>query len=229
MAIEIIGAGFGRTGTLSLKFALEKLGYDKTYHMMELIATPEHLKHWQQLEAGGEPDWDELFENYKASVDFPGCIYYKEMMKRYPNAKVILTVRDPEKWYKSCSDTIAKDMPPVATAIMSVVSLVNPKLRKMMGVFRFAKKTVWKRFFQDRFHSDKEFAMKVFTDFNEEVKKFVPADKLLVFEVKDGWAPLCKFLNKAVPLESFPKVNDTEEFNNRRKIFARKRKVQEQV
>jgi hypothetical protein len=223
MSIEIIGAGFGRTGTASLKIALEKLGYDKCYHMSELIQNPEKIGYWETLQKGGEPDWEDLFAGYKATVDFPGCLWYKQMMKKYPDAKVILTVRDPEKWYKSAYDTIYQAGPTGMKIVLQVVALFSKKVNNMLRVFTFAQKTCWKEMFQDRFE-DKQYAMDRFNKFNEEVMAYVPKEKLLIMNIQEGWEPLCKFLGKPVPAEAFPRVNDTEEFNNRRKLFKRKKK-----
>src|SRR5947208_7864431 len=106
MAIQVIGAGLGRTGTLSLKAALEELGFGPCYHMIELITHPEQVVYWEAASAGQPVDWDALFAGYQAVVDYPGCRYYRELMRHYPEAKVILTVRDPETWYESCMATI---------------------------------------------------------------------------------------------------------------------------
>src|SRR4051812_5645563 len=106
MSVQVIGAGFGRTGTMSLKHALEELGYQKTHHMFELLQNPPQLPYWKQLYYTGNTDFDTLLTGYQAIVDFPGAIYYKKLMEKYPDAKVVLTIRDPEKWYKSCRDTI---------------------------------------------------------------------------------------------------------------------------
>lgn len=106
MSLEVIGAGFGRTGTMSLKMALEDLGYGPCYHMIELFEHPEHVERWEAAVRGEPVDWEEMFVGYRASVDWPGAAFYKELSERYPEAKVILTVRDPEKWYESVRNTI---------------------------------------------------------------------------------------------------------------------------
>ena len=107
MSIKVIGAGFGRTGTLSLKFALEKLGFDKCYHMMEVQLHPEHVQAWLEASRGTLPDWDRLFAGYQASVDWPSCNFWREQMRAFPEAKVILSRRDPEQWYASVMNTIS--------------------------------------------------------------------------------------------------------------------------
>ncbi|MEO1029694.1 MAG: sulfotransferase family protein [Pseudomonadota bacterium] len=106
MALKVIGAGFGRTGTLSMKAALEQLGYVKTHHMLEVMPSKDQRKHWLAIAQGERVDWDEVFEGFEASVDFPSSTYYTELLEKYPEAKVILTVRDPDKWYVSASNTI---------------------------------------------------------------------------------------------------------------------------
>jgi hypothetical protein len=104
--MKVIGAGFGRTGTMSLKVALEELGFGPCYHMIELFEHPEHVERWEAA-VGGEPvDWEELFSGYQVTVDWPGAAFYKELSERYPEARVILTVRDPERWYESAWNTI---------------------------------------------------------------------------------------------------------------------------
>jgi hypothetical protein len=224
MSIQIIGAGFGRTGTASLKLALERLGYSKCYHMSELIQNPEQVKYWKALQDRNEPDWNDLFKGYKATVDFPGCMYYKQLMVKYPEAKVILTLRDADKWWQSAHDTIYRATDNTGMRVVfNFIGLFVPKLRKMGRVFDFARTTIWEQMFEGKF-LNKEFAKATFNKFNQDVITAVPKDKLLIFEVKQGWEPLCTFLNVPVPNEAFPKVNDTEEFNNRRKFWKRKKK-----
>src|SRR5918911_5138613 len=104
--MKVIGAGFGRTGTMSLKAALEEIGYGPCYHMIDLFEKPEHVPLWQAATRGELVDWQELFAGYQATVDWPGAAFYKELMQAYPVAKVLLSVRDPEKWYASTRNTI---------------------------------------------------------------------------------------------------------------------------
>ena len=106
MSLEVIGAGFGRTGTMSLKVALEDLGYGPCYHMIELFEHPNHVERWEVAVRGEPVDWEEMFAGYRATVDWPGAAFFKELSERYLEAKVILTVRDPERWYESARDTI---------------------------------------------------------------------------------------------------------------------------
>ncbi len=213
MSIEIIGAGLPRTGTNTLKEALEILGYKKTYHMKELLVHPENLHYWQMLKETGTTNWDELYKGYRATVDFPAYPWYKEHMKQYPDAKVILTVRPFEKWHTSVFSTIWQAGPqnlPQKLAMLSKL-LFNPRLRSVIKCVKLAKEMIFKVHFQGRFE-DKGEAEKIFNKHIEDVKAHVPADKLLVFDVSEGWGPLCKFLNVTEPTEPIPHLNKKENF-----------------
>jgi len=211
MAIKVIGAGVGRTGTESLKKALEQLGFGKCYHMFELMKDGSRLTHWLDLMDGKKPDYEALFRDYQSCVDFPAAIYYREFMQQYPDAKVILTVRDADKWFDSASKTIFKPIPPVVMLPIRFAGLFSSKARSFPKGYEYAKEIVHRRFFKNRI-TDREFCKKIFNEWNEEVKRTVSPDKLLVFEVKHGWAPLCKFLNVPVPDSPFPKSNDSNNF-----------------
>lgn len=219
MSIKVIGAGFGRTGTASLKAALEELGFDKCYHMTEVFPQAKHISLWQAAAEGKPVDWDTLFEGYQATVDWPGCTFYKELVQHYPEAKVILSVREPEAWYKSVTDTIFR-MSKIGFP-MSLAPLVVPRLRRFI---RMATTLIWQNTFDNRFE-DKAYALAVFNDHNAEVKRTVPGGKLLVYEVKEGWEPLCTFLNVPVPDKPFPRLNDSAAFNRQAgpRIFRRRR------
>jgi hypothetical protein len=217
MALRVIGAGLGRTGTMSLKGALEQLGFVKTYHMHELFMDPTRVVHWEAAADGLPVDWDTLFEGYQAAVDYPACRFYKELMAQYPDAKVILTVRSPESWHESARETIfqASRMPGQhdADAPPPMPFPGDPQL--FMRIFRLISRDIWQGHFQGRFE-DAEFAKGVFNRHNEEVQATVPPEKLLVFHPKDGWEPLCRFLDVPVPEGvPFPHVNDREEFRRR--------------
>ena len=217
MTIQIIGAGLGRTGTMSLKHALEELGFSRCYHMIELLGNPEHVSHWEAAARGDTVDWDTLFQGYQATVDFPGCTYYRQLMDRYPQAKVLLSVRDPAAWYESCMATIYRAGPsPVQKLLMSLKLPFSPRLRKMVRVFRLTRSVVWERQFDGRFE-DRDHAIAEFERHNREVKETVPPERLLVYQVKDGWEPLCRFLGVPVPDKPFPRVNDRASFQERLK------------
>ena len=213
MSIKIIGAGFPRTGTNTLRESLQQLGYVKTYHMKELLVHPENLHYWKKLKATGTTDWEELYDGYEATVDFPCYRWYKEHMKQYPDAKVILSVRPFENWYDSIYSTIwTAQNPPEAQRIeMSEKVAANPRLQTVMQCMELAKAVIMEDHFQGRF-LDKTFMEEVFNKHNEEVKAYVPAKKLLVIDVSEGWEPLCKFLGTAVPAEPLPHTNKKEDF-----------------
>jgi hypothetical protein len=159
MALEIVGAGFGRTGTLSLKYALEKIGFGPCYHMAELQAHPEHASMWAQAHRGEPVDWDVLFEDYRATVDWPSCNLWKEQAEYYPDAKVILSTRDPERWYESVHNTI------YASTVMARES-DDPGIRAR-GEWAF--EIIWDKIFHGRM-DDKAHVIDVFRAHEERVK-----------------------------------------------------------
>jgi len=216
MSLQIIGAGLGRTGTMSLKFALEELGLGPCFHMTGLMEKPERLRYLKQYRKTGKTDWSAFFEGFGSAVDYPVCLYYQDLMKLYPDAKVILTVRDADSWYESVKATIWNTSPKGPGDIFRLIinGLRHKALRRVAPVFKNNDDMIWKEQFQGRF-ADKEFAKSVYTAHIEEVKTSVPADRLLVFDVKEGWEPLCKFLGKEVPAKDFPRSNDTTEFNRK--------------
>ncbi len=205
MTLEVIGAGFGRTGTLSLKFALEKLGFDKCYHMMELSEHPQHADVWAKADAGESIDWDSLFAGYKAAVDWPSCNFWRQQMAHFPEAKVLLSLRDPDGWYESVMNTI---YPSTLKAMES-----DDPTGQAFG--KWANAIIWERVFEGRME-DKAHAIEVFNRHNETVKSEVPPERLLVFEAKEGWEPLCAFLGVPVPDEDYPRSNTTEDFKKNR-------------
>ena len=213
MSIKIIGAGLPRTGTNTLKECLEKLGYNKTYHMKELLVHPENLHYWKTLNDTGSTNWDGLYNGYQATVDFPCYPWYKEHMKRYPDAKVILTTRPFDKWYESVYSTIWQAGPqtlPQKLVMMSKL-ILNPRLRSVISCVKLAKSRIFGVTFEGKF-MDKAASEKLFLKHHEDVKASVPADKLLIFEASQGWEPLCKFLGVPVPNEPFPHLNKKENF-----------------
>lgn len=213
--MQIIGAGFGRTGTLSLQAALEKLGYTPCEHMTGLVQDPDRARLWEGVVAShergevlGRSEWDRIFSGYGATVDWPGCSFYRELMETYPEAKVILTVRDPNSWYESARDTIYAISQATASPAFGLLGVFAPAAR---AVGRLTNRLIWRDTFGGRFE-DREHAKNVFNQHNEEVRSLVPSDRLLVYEVGEGWEPLCEFLGVPVPPdESFPRLNDREE------------------
>lgn len=205
MTLAVVGAGFGRTGTLSLKGALETLGLGPCYHMTEVFAHPKHVPVWRQAAEGGAVDWDTLFAGYAATVDWPACAFWRQLVRHWPTAKVILTVRDPARWYESVSKTIHQamqrelpdDAPEAAHAHLAMV-----------------RRLILEGTFDGRFE-DRDHAIAVYEAHNEAVRREVPPARLLVFEVVEGWAPLCRFLDRPEPDASFPRVNSSDEFRAR--------------
>lgn len=217
--MEVIGAGFARTGTKSLQEALEILGYGKCYHMVTLFGNPQDIKYWEAAATGQKVEWEKLFDGCKSVVDFPGSFYYKELMSKYPDAKIILSKRDAESWYNSAYSTIYSFNPGVKTKLKLVsFALFNERARNLLRIVKMNKLTIWDRLFQKRFE-DKDFAIKVFNDHIRDTIQYVPKEKLLVFEAKDGWGPLCEFLNKPIPSVPYPKLNSKEDFHVMTKDF----------
>ncbi|MCW3473589.1 sulfotransferase family protein [Limobrevibacterium gyesilva] len=201
MSLSIIGAGFGRTGTLSLKQALERLGFGPCHHMEEVLKTPSQLPLWQAAVAGQAVDWDEVFAGYGAMVDWPGSHYWRQLAAAYPQARVILSVRPEESWWASYAKTIM--------ALLEMRQDVpNPYVR---GVLEMAHAIIAEQTFNAP-PGDREAALSAYRQRTEDVKAAIPADRLLVFDVAEGWAPLCAFLGAAVPDAPFPRTNSADEF-----------------
>ncbi|MEP7317269.1 MAG: sulfotransferase family protein [Panacibacter sp.] len=215
MSLKIIGTGMGRTGTHSLKLALEELGFGKCYHMAELFNHPEELIHFEKAEKGEDADWDTLFEGYQSAVDYPVTRYYKQLMKKYPDAKMIHTYREPESWYQSASQTIIWASKPSFGRILKMMLKLpfSPGLRKQMPILKFNGKLIESEFGKD--YKNKDSVIDFYNRHNEDVLQTVPKEKLLVFDPKQGWAPLCNFLGVPVPQTPFPQTNKRDEFISR--------------
>ena len=207
--MKVIGAGFGRTGTMSLKAALERLGFGPCFHMIDLIRDPTPLPYWQAAADGEKVDWTEALDGWESTIDWPGCTFWEEMAEIWPDAPVLLSVRDPEAWYRSTLNSIheAKEMALRGELQGNTEEAPDPATMQMINGL------IWNGTFKGRF-TDKEFALDVFRRHNEEVKSKVPADRLLVYQIKDGWGPLCDFLGVEVPDEPMPHLNDTDSFRN---------------
>ena len=214
MSIKIIGAGFPRTGTTTLKKALETLGYNGTYHFKDLIKTPEKLKHWKELENQGTTDFDDLFNGFQATVDFPGYPYYKILLEKYPEAKIILTVRDVDAWYESTSRTVWKAGPQniLAKLVLLLKMQFNKKLKQTFKCIKFMRAIYLTKQFKGDFANEAH-AKKTFFKHIDDVKNHVPESQLLIYKVSDGWAPLCEFLQCSIPQEEFPHLNKKENFH----------------
>jgi hypothetical protein len=201
--MQVFGAGFGRTGTMSLKIALEKLGMGPCYHMREVVSRPSHIKLWYDISRGEHPNWNRLFSGFNSAVDFPVSLFYKQLINQFPDAKFILTLREFDKWYISTVNTIYK----VPNILPDWFKMVVYPIRMFIAM---QVNLIWVDLFKNKF-SDRESAKLVYYEHIRSVKKTIPADKLLIYHVKEGWGPLCEFLNVDVPEIPFPKVNDTAE------------------
>ena len=205
MSLKVIGAGFGRTGTLSLKLALQQLGFGPCYHMLEVGQHPEHVDFWRQAAAGQPVDWPALFKDYQATVDWPSCNYWEAQLAAFPDAKVILSERDPEAWYASVMNTI---YPSSVTAREQARSDSDPTaLERSQMVYE----VIWDGVFDGRIE-DKAHATACYLAHNERVKQRLSSSELLVFEPAQGWPPLCEFLRCPEPSEPYPSVNSTAQF-----------------
>ena len=195
MAMQVVGAGLGRTGTHTQKVVLEQLLGGTCHHMMEVFGHPDEVPVWHQAALGTMPDWTQFLGGYTALVDWPGASYYKELAAAFPDAPVLLSVRDPDAWYTSASDTIFNAIDPSNT---------DDPWQQMVGTM-----------LRNRFCADLEnpdAMKKAFVAHNEEVRDTIPADRLIVWEPKDGWAPICDALGVSVPDEPIPVTNTTNEF-----------------
>ena len=202
--MKIIGAGLGRTGTSSLKVALEMLGFAPCYHMDVLGEHPDHVDFWLDATAGQPVDWRSFFAAYAATLDWPACDYYQALMAVYPDAKVILTVRDGDKWYDSMYETIYS----YNNSFPSWAKAVAPQAARLVHLRQLQ---ILQAKFNDQFEN-RQHAIDIFNAHNEAVKQTVPAHRLLLFEVQQGWEPLCEFLERPTPTEPFPHVNDRKQF-----------------
>ena len=205
--MKVIGSGFGRTGTLSLKAALEILGFDPCYHMMEVIKRPSHVRLWQKISHGDDIPWERIFDKFEATVDYPASPFYRELLDRYPDAKVVHTVRDPERWYNSTAETIYR----VNNTFPEWVTAYTPLFNRF---YDMQQRLIWQKVFNGRF-LDRPYAIQTFNQYTDAVREHVPSEKLLIFNVKEGWEPLCAFLEVPVPDVPFPHVNDRETMRRR--------------
>ncbi len=211
MSLQIIGAGYPRTGTTSLHLALEVLGFGECYHMIKLFENPGHVIHWENLANGKAVDWDKLFDGYRSSVDFPGSMHFDRLIEKYPDAKIVLTVRDRDMWYQSMSSTVFKFDPGVRLKLRILFAL--PFSKRARQVFRVAKlaKGITSKYFEGK-ADNKEYVLKRFDDHVKHVKGIVPSENLLVYDIKEGWEALCEFLNVPIPETPFPHQNKREGF-----------------
>jgi hypothetical protein len=196
MSLKVVGAGVGRTGTHSLKLALERLLAGRCHHMLEIIGDPAQVAGWTDAIEGREVDWNVLLSGYVALVDWPGASFWREISAANPDALVLLSTRDPEAWYRSASNTIFQP-----------IDRTPPGLQEWFG-------TTMPKLFETRFSAelgDPTAMMDAFERHNAEVRAGVPAERLLEWTVSEGWEPICERLGLAVPDEPFPVTNRTSE------------------
>ena len=198
MALKVIGSGLGRTGTLSTKLALQQIGFGPCHHMAEVFMHPESVPLWVAA-FKGRGDWDAIFDGYQSMVDHPGCQFYRELADYYPDAKVLHTVRDPDKWFDSTQATIFSPNSPATNPPPAMAEFFG-------GIFGW---------YGGDMH-DRAFMVDFFNRHTEAVKAAIPAERLLIFDVAEGWAPLCRFLGAPVPDTPYPRENTTEQFQARR-------------
>jgi hypothetical protein len=200
MSLQVIGAGLGRTGTLSLKAALERLGLGPCYHMTRIFEHLDHGPMWQQFAAGARGDWDSLLGDFNSAVDWPASYFWRELAAFYPKAKLILTVRDADRWFTSIDNTLFRFMR----------APVMPDDEAARRQIVMARDIVQQRTFGDRI-DDRAHVIDVYEHHIRTVQQTLPADRLLTYDVAQGWEPLCAFLGVPVPDEPFPRINAQQE------------------
>jgi Sulfotransferase domain len=194
MALEVIGVGLGRTGTLSLKGALEKLGFGPCYHMIELRAAKDGFQRWM-AHVEGQVNWQHVFEGFRSTSDHPGCDYWRELSADYPKAKLVLTVRDPDAWFDSGRTTVFSD---------DFYRMLERAPESVQAFFR----SVGAFAFFEAHRNDRAAMTDYFRQHNQAIIDTIDPDRLLVFEAGQGWEPLCKFLEVPGPEIPFPRINE---------------------
>jgi Sulfotransferase domain len=211
--MKVLGVGFGRTGTLSLKAALEDIGAGPCFHMLDLIQgenKERDLPYWVKIGDGEPVDWHEVFEPWEATVDWPAASKWRELIDVFPDAPVLLNIREFEGFYKSCQNTI------LAVKLAAQRGEIQQDTNREMPapeLWGVIEKLIWQGDFQGRFE-DKEWVRQMYYDRIEEIKNTVPAERLTVWELGDGWGPICEMLGVEEPDHPFPHLHDTNEFRS---------------
>ena len=204
MSLQVVGAGLGRTGTASLKGALERLLGGKCHHMFELIQHPDEIPVWTRAAEGQVPDWSHFLRDYTALVDWPGCSFWPELADAFPSAIVLLSVRDLDAWYDSAEATIFHR------------TIHNPgPVSEEDDPHGY----MWRAILRNRFVTDladRGAAIAAAGEHNQAVIDTIPAERLVVWSPGDGWEPICEALGLPVPDEPFPHSNSKAEFIARR-------------
>ena len=206
--LEVVGAGFGRNGTNSLRKALELLGFGPCHHMAEVIESPKQLSLWRSLEQGDDTALMRALEGFRSQVDWPGAVYWETLARVNPSSKVILSVRDPDEWFDSIQATIVP--------FIESMSAQSEDLH-LRELATWSERVIARDIFDNKM-DDRAYAIKVYRAHTSQVIDTIPNERLLVFQVSDGWEPLCEFLDRDVPNENFPNTNSTAKFRNKNKI-----------
>jgi len=196
--LRVIGAGVGRTGTTSLKAALERLLGAPCYHMLEVFQHRDHVPHWHAAARGRMPEWRELLAGYAAAVDWPASAFWPELCEAFPDALVVLSLRDPQAWWESADETIFPTIREPAREpgwYAEWQAMVHAMLGSRFGAI-----------------DDAASAMAAFERHNARVRELAPPERLLEWRAADGWEPLCAALDLPVPDEPFPRVNTRDEW-----------------
>ena len=201
--LEVIGAGLGRTGTHSLAEALEILGFSPCYTIQSVDQNPEHQDLWEQAMEGVAVNWASLYQKYRSAVEWPTVAFLTSIIESFPNAKVILTIREPESWFDSATQTI---FPALEASALNP----NPEQRTSAS---FKRRLILEEVFQGRYW-EKEFALALYRDHNQSVVNLVPEHRLLLYRIQEGWPKLCQFLELPEPDKPFPWRNRKSEFLN---------------
>lgn len=202
MTLKVIGSGFGRTGTKSIKEALEILGFGPCHHMYEVLDNPDQVPTWKALVNGEARDWEDVFRGYSSQIDWPGAHFWRETAKAFPEAKVLHSVRPADSWWKSFDRTIGKLL-----AVYPDLDLPPPIVEILDMNHRFIGEATFGGNFRD-----KDAAIAAFNQRTADVKAEIAEDRLLVFDVAEGWEPLCAFLEVDIPDEPFPHHNLRADF-----------------
>jgi len=230
--MEVLVLGLERTGTLSMRAALLELGYYDVYHMVScLFENPPDSDLWRDAidaKASGtgkftKENWDQLLGHCMAVTDQPCAMFAEELIEAYPNAKVVLTVRDnPESWRKSATNTVV-----AMTQILSPPQVRKPGKNPFNWLLRLLRPhlpvTPAMDMMADFHEMDKipTEGIRIYNEHNDLIRRITPPGRFLEFNVKQGWKPLCDFLGKPTPDTPFPHVNDTSEFDARLKMARR--------
>ena len=204
MTLQVIGAGMPRTGTLSLKTALEHLGFGPCHHMTEVFAHPEQWPLWDRIGDGEDVEWDDIFGPYRSTTDAPGVYFWRQLAARYPAARLILTERDPQRWYDSMAATIFSPRHRETLQGSPVGAIIAKLARRSWGGRDDALRSG---------PPSREVMIGLFEAHNAAVRAEVPPERLLIYGVAQGWEPICAFLGVPVPDMPFPQVNNTDEFH----------------